>query len=434
MSSHGGRYINPLARGGSSHGEIQPVNNDINMQGDHVADNDDEMNAEAAGQPLPADDPINGDGAPAEQQDDDLLDYDDEGPPDEGPEEPNRPGPPPRPAQPRPVADPQPEPAPAQGQPGPDDPPAEDAQPEGAQPEGGESDHSDDEEAALNNAQLAWAANGEATSVKVTVARGSYLVTEPVQIYDYLQTSPWKPDSQESAGNFPYKHVLLHYNTKAEALAFTDAKKGNLHISGTDFPVGYRGLFSCRTDVEVRKLPTSGANADGEPIVIGYGQMSHRPALTTVRALIDSPTLRSMKVVYTMSQPGINRNRGCASTVRISWHSRVAGADDKETARNLPYLLLIPGTETEDKRGTHAHFLVFNHWEVKCDLCNKTGHARDSIMCPQNPQGLQRRSRDARQLGVAAARARTAAAAQQAQARRPAAVNDRRNVLPRNQY
>lgn len=228
--------------------------------------------------------------------------------------------------------------------------------------------------------------------------------------------------------------ILISSRKRGDGCQVKGAKKGNLHISGTDFPVGYRGEFSCRTDAEVRKLPTSGANADGDPIVIGYGQMSHKPALPTVRALIDSPTLRSMKVVYTMSQPGINRNKGCASTVRISWHSRVAGADDKETARNLPYLLLIPGTESEDKRGTHAHFLVFNHWEVKCDLCNKTGHARDSIMCPQNPQGLQRRSRDARQLGVAAALARTAAAAQQAQARRPAAVNDRRNVLPRRQY
>ena len=250
-------------------------------------------------------------------------------------------------------------------------------------------------------------------------------------LWGFLEESPFLATGIEKAGKFPWKQMLVTVDTKAGAMVLTNQARGSLKVGEITYALSYRGVHSNRLDVEVRKMPTRGVDQQGNPMVIGYGQQSHIPVLPMFRALMNDPPLRSARFVYTMSFKGIDRSRGNVSSVMAHWHSTVPGADDEETANNLPYTMLIPDTEGQDNRGTHASYFVFKHWGLKCTVCNKKGHVAGCEVCPANPQGLQRRAQAARLVLMAEAQARRAEGVQDAQARRPEANARQRNVRQR---
>jgi hypothetical protein len=270
-------------------------------------------------------------------------------------------------------------------------------------------------------------------TIKFAGPDASNLTLEKPQLWEYLEASPYRVTGIEKAGRFPYKHCLVTFDTKADAMELTEHCRGSMKVGEITYELSYRGKHASRLDAEVRLMPT--VYEDGNPVPIGYGQQSHAAVLPIFRALCNDPPLRSCRFVYTMAFPGIDRRRGNVSTVMAHWHSQVPGADDEETMSNLPYTMLIPDSEGQDNRGIHACFFVFKHWGLRCTVCFKKGHVAGCEVCPSNPQGLQRRAQDARRAIVNEAVARRAEGVQAAQARRPDANVRQRNVRPRrDQY
>jgi hypothetical protein len=264
---------------------------------------------------------------------------------------------------------------------------------------------------------------------------GTNLTTQKPSAIEYFKKSVYENSTVTRGGDFPHKFLTVNFDDAGKALVFTNAKRGALTIDGTDYLVMYRGAHSSRTDAEVRKMPTDGDPRNGEQKPIGFGVPNQGvPVVPVLRAMIDNAEWNVAVIQYTAPTLGPNRQSGSTLLATVNWHARKTGSPNDEVARLLPEMTLIPGSEHVDRQGPKANFLVFRHWALTCETCGIKGHATDSVLCPTNPVGLQKRAREARVLRVAEALARRAAQnVNAAQARRPGAVPNVRNVNQRRQ-
>ena len=92
------------------------------------------------------------------------------------------------------------------------------------QEQDGDDDHSDDENHdELNPAQAAFAAANGSTTIKIGCPKGYNLNLEKHAVGAYCEGSQYLSTGIEKGGIFPNKHhLLVHFDTTAEALAFTN--------------------------------------------------------------------------------------------------------------------------------------------------------------------------------------------------------------------
>jgi hypothetical protein len=268
---------------------------------------------------------------------------------------------------------------------------------------------------------------GHFVKFKFKPPNGSNLVIELRQVDKFFQEQRY-PGYQGTKvdGMYPTKYLVVSFSTVANGRAYSDNSSGVEIIEGVTYKTHYMRPHSNRTIATYRRH-----QIDPNDRPINMGTEETLQGLQMTMALTATIEFNAVVIAYVMPTEGMNRARGSGTATAYFWHARRIGESDEIAGATLPDLVMIPGSEGRDKRGRNAVFMNNRNFKLECTACRAKGHLVDSLLCGINPVGLQMRTRAARDLRVAAARAARDARQQDAQARRPVVPANVRNVAPR---